>query len=558
MYKNYNTAQTSIALNLDFDIPNNHIVRLIDMFVNTIPHNIIETSVATTGRPAYHPAMLMKMLLFAYSRRVFSGRRIIEMNAENIPMKWLSQDTTISYKTINNFRSSKEISDLIKLSFIYFTKLLADNNMIEDQALFIDGTKIEADANKYSFTWKRAVEKFHPILKDKITRLYEELIEDQVIKKMEKEYLTSSDGLVEILKKTQDEIDHLDHVIEQEPKVIKGEAKNKQRRRKLKKLAHKMEKDYLPRTQKYEEAERIFDGRNSFSKTDHDATFMRMKEDPMMNGQLKPGYNLQAATNGQFVLNYGVFSNPTDTRTLVPFLSDMHSLNLFKYIVADAGYGSESNYSTVIDDFEKTPLIPYGMYEKEQKRKFKNDPTKIHNWKYNAADDYYTDHLGVKFSFKRYSIRHDKYGYERKFKIYEADKTQETTTLDKLAKTPKGRQRQVAYNPTWDYFKNYVKDLLSSDMGSEIYSHRKYDVEPMFGRMKSIFGVRRTHLRGKQPVENELGILLMTMNLTKLAGILTKATTNLQHEQLSNIKKQKNGSKILIILEFRIHFSLAS
>lgn len=558
MYKNYNTAQTSIALNLDFDIPNNHIVRLIDMFVNTIPHNIIETSVATTGRPAYHPAMLMKMLLFAYSRRVFSGRRIIEMNAENIPMKWLSQDTTISYKTINNFRSSKEISDLIKLSFIYFTKLLADNNMIEDQALFIDGTKIEADANKYSFTWKRAVEKFHPILKDKITRLYEELIEDQVIKKMEKEYLTSSDGLVEILKKTQDEIDHLDHVIEQEPKVIKGEAKNKQRRRKLKKLAHKMEKDYLPRTQKYEEAERIFDGRNSFSKTDHDATFMRMKEDPMMNGQLKPGYNLQAATNGQFVLNYGVFSNPTDTRTLVPFLSDMHSLNLFKYIVADAGYGSESNYSAVIDDFEKTPLIPYGMYEKEQKRKFKNDPTKIHNWKYNAADDYYTDHLGVKFSFKRYSIRHDKYGYERKFKIYEADKTQETTTLDKLAKTPKGRQRQVAYNPTWDYFKNYVKDLLSSDMGSEIYSHRKYDVEPMFGRMKSIFGVRRTHLRGKQPVENELGILLMTMNLTKLAGILTKATTNLQHEQLSNIKKQKNGSKILIILEFRIHFSLAS
>lgn len=558
MYKNYNTAQTSIALNLDFDIPNNHIVRLIDMFVNTIPHNIIETSVATTGRPAYHPAMLMKMLLFAYSRRVFSGRRIIEMNAENIPMKWLSQDTTISYKTINNFRSSKEISDLIKLSFIYFTKLLADNNMIEDQALFIDGTKIEADANKYSFTWKRAVEKFHPILKDKITRLYEELIEDQVIKKMEKEYLTSSDGLVEILKKTQDEIDHLDHVIEQEPKVIKGGAKNKQRRRKLKKLAHKMEKDYLPRTQKYEEAERIFDGRNSFSKTDHDATFMRMKEDPMMNGQLKPGYNLQAATNGQFVLNYGVFSNPTDTRTLVPFLSDMHSLNLFKYIVADAGYGSESNYSAVIDDFEKTPLIPYGMYEKEQKRKFKNDPTKIHNWKYNAADDYYTDHLGVKFSFKRYSIRHDKYGYERKFKIYEADKTQETTTLDKLAKTPKGRQRQVAYNPTWDYFKNYVKDLLSSDMGSEIYSHRKYDVEPMFGRMKSIFGVRRTHLRGKQPVENELGILLMTMNLTKLAGILTKATTNLQHEQLSNIKKQKNGSKILIILEFRIHFSLAS
>ena len=88
MYRNYNTAQTSIALSLDFNIPNSHIVKLIDMFVNTVPHNIIETSVATTGRPAYHPAMLMKMLLFVYSRRVFSGRRIVKMNVENIPMKW--------------------------------------------------------------------------------------------------------------------------------------------------------------------------------------------------------------------------------------------------------------------------------------------------------------------------------------------------------------------------------------------------------------------------------------------------------------------------------------
>lgn len=94
-------------------------------------------------------------------------------------------------------------------------------------------------------------------------------------------------------------------------------------------------------------------------------------------------------------------------------------------IVADAGYGSKSNYAAIIDDFEK-----------EQKRKFKNDPTKIHNWKYNSADNYYTDHLGVKFSFKRYSIHHDKYGFEQKLKIYEADKIQETGTLIQLATPP--------------------------------------------------------------------------------------------------------------------------
>lgn len=520
LYKDYNTQQTSFILNLDFDIPQTHIARLISIFVDTIPNNLIEEHTSREGRPAFHPAMLLKMILFAYSRKVFSGRRMVEMNEENIPMKWLSRDTSVSYKTLNNFRSSDSMSDLIKTSFVYFTKLLSENGMIQDEALFIDGTKVEADANKYSFTWKRAIDKFHPKLKEKITALYEDLIEANVVQAMSEEYVTTSDGVSMLLKQTRDEIAQLDVAIEKEPKVIKGGSENKRRRRHLKKLAHKMESDYQPRSKKYEDAEKLFAGRNSFSTTDTDATFMRMKEDPMLNGQLKPGYNLQAATNGQFILGYGIFPNPTDTRTLIPFLSNMHSMSLFKYIVADAGYGSESNYSALIDQFNKVPLIPYGMMEKEKKRKYKNDPTKIHNWQYNAEDDYYIDYQGVRFSFKRYSIRHDKYGFERKFKTYEADRVQLTAELDKLAKTQGGNQRQINYNPTWDYFKNQAKEHLTSEIGKRIYSHRKYDVEPVFGRMKAIFGVRRIHLRGKHSVENELGILLMSMNLTKLGKLL--------------------------------------
>ncbi|MCC4459577.1 transposase, partial [Limosilactobacillus reuteri] len=106
-------------------------------------------------------------------------------------------------------------------------------------------------------------------------------------------------------------------------------------------LRHQLSNDLIPRAQKYERAENIFQGRNSYSKTDHDATFMCMKEDPMMNRELKPGYNLQIATHKQFVLDYVLFSNPTDTRTLVPFLTQFHALDFFEHIVADAGYGSE-------------------------------------------------------------------------------------------------------------------------------------------------------------------------------------------------------------------------
>ena len=126
----------------------------------------------------------------------------------------------------------------------------------------------------------------------------------------------------------------------------------------MKKLRHQLRKDLIPRAKKYEEAEKIFQGRNSFSKTDHDATFMCMKEDPMKNRELKPGYNLQIATHNQFVLDYALYPNPTDTRTLVPFLNQFHALNFFDHIVADAGYGSEYNYTMLLDQFEKQPIIP--------------------------------------------------------------------------------------------------------------------------------------------------------------------------------------------------------
>lgn len=152
MYKEYNTNQLSLELNLACDIPMNHEARFISLFVDSIPNHVLLEEKSHTGRPTFHPAILLKMMLCAYARQVFSGRKMVQMNDEVIPMKWLSQDTYVSYKTINNFRSSKHANSLIKTDFIYFTLLMRENGMIEDDALFVDGTKLEADANLYSFT----------------------------------------------------------------------------------------------------------------------------------------------------------------------------------------------------------------------------------------------------------------------------------------------------------------------------------------------------------------------------------------------------------------------
>lgn len=361
------------------------------------------------------------------------------MLEENIPMRWLARENHYSYHTINNFRSSSHASELIKQSFVYFSLALKDHDLIKNDAVFIDGTKIEADANKYSFTWEKSVQKYHNSLKEKVSALYEELVEKQVIESMVLETVQSSNGMELISENITEEIAKLNEEIEQEPKVIKGVSSKKRHRRFLSKTKRQLDQDFIPRAKKYEEAERIFQGRNSFSKTDHDATFMCMKEDPMKNRELKPGYDLQIATHNQFVLDYGLFANPTDTRTLVPFLNQFHSTDFFNYIVADAGYGSEYNYTNIIDQFEKEPLIPYNTFLEEQKRKFKNDLSKPQNWPYNEEDDYYIDHLGIRFSFNRYNTRKDKYGFKRDLKIYQADKIQLSSKLDKLAKTPSGR-----------------------------------------------------------------------------------------------------------------------
>lgn len=247
MYKDYNTNQLSLEVNLAYDIPTTHEARMISLFVDSIPSQILLEETSHTGRPAFHPAMLMKMTLFAYARQVFSGRKIVQMNEEVIPMKWLSQDTYISYKTINNFRSSKHANNLIKTAFIYFTLLMRENGMIEDDALFIDGTKLEADANLYSFTWKRAIDKYEAALNGKISQLYDQLIQEGVNLALSKEERETSQGLEELLEKTEAALVEIEQAIEEEPKAIKGGSANKQKRRRIKKIRKQLKDDFLPR-----------------------------------------------------------------------------------------------------------------------------------------------------------------------------------------------------------------------------------------------------------------------------------------------------------------------
>ncbi|WP_431188833.1 transposase [Furfurilactobacillus milii] len=436
----------------------------------------------------------------------------------------------------------------IKQAFVQFRELVHQAGLVNYDALFIDGTKLLTNANKYTFVWKKNITKYNNKLTEKTRALYDEPIQNEVDLAIDQERYTPTnvDQMKIVTNQLDDKIAQLDQAIETE-KSQPGGSPAKQRRRHLKKFQRQ-----LARKTNYDEALATFGNRNSYSKTDHDATFMRMKEDP--NGQLKPGYNLQIVTQHQFTHYYDLYQRPTDTRTLVPFLKifDFDATPV-KYIVADAGYGSESNYEYITDELDKQYLIPYGMYEKEKKKRYRNDPTKIQNWQYDEKNDVFTDYQGIEFHFKNYSIRHDQYGQERKFKVYQAVDYFEDPVRQALAQTPSGRQRQVSINNNWLYFKNYARVQLQSDEGKKIYGQRKIEVEPVFADVKAHLRFTRFSVRGLDKVNNEVGLVLMAMNMIKWAREKVCLITKIQENQ-GNEKIDQRKAKITFL--WSIYFEL--
>ena len=180
-----------------------------------------------------------------------------------------------------------------------------------------------------------------------------------------------------------------------------------ERKKKLENALKTVRKAYLPRKRKYEQAKKLCGKRNSYSKTDPDATFMRMKEDQgetkfrTGNGQLKPGYNVQIGTEGGFVLGYDLFPNPADTRTLKPHLRRQKKrLGVSpQAVIADAGYGSEENYR-YLENRGIRAVVKYGMYRKEGSRKWKEDRWNTENWEYNRKEKYYICPNGRRLVFR--------------------------------------------------------------------------------------------------------------------------------------------------------------
>lgn len=520
MFKDYTMNQLILPLNLEVKLQNNDIAFHIHHLVESIPHEAFEPFLRNEGCPAYHPRMMLKIILCAYTQSVFSGRKIEALLKDSIRMMWLAQGYKPSYRTINRFRVHSEVKELIRQCFIQFRCQLIEEKLIDQEAIFIDGTKIEANANKFTFVWKKSIEKYHQSLIEKSNQLYNELLENEIIPEIERESdeQLSLEELAQLVQKVDDVVTEYDKQLETSSDI--SERKALRSERKYPKQVRKQLIDFVIRKQKYQRDFEIFGTRNSYSKTDPDATFMRMKDDYMQNGQLNAGYNVQIATEGQYALAYSLFSNPTDTRTLIPFLDEIeqHYFEIPKYIVADAGYGSEQNFNDILTNRKREALITYNMYLKEQKKKYKQNQFNPNNWEYDKETDTYTCPNQKRIEFQYHSVRNDRAGFQRKFKIYECEDCSGCPFRSSCTKAKEGKNRKLMVNEKWEKQKEYVRVKLSEEKTSAIYRKRKIDVEPVFGFLKANLRFTRFSVRGKSKVENEMGLALMAVNLRKFTA----------------------------------------
>ena len=522
-FKPYDNKQAQMILDLELYIPPHHVARVIHEMIEAIPDEQLFSHYVGGGRSSYHPKMMLKAILYGYSQKIYSCRGIEKLLRENLPAMWLAAMQQPDFRTLNDFRGVRMKAFMDELFETMIQKLITDN-YITMENYFLDGTKIEADANKYSFVWKKSTLRFEEKLKEKIqatlahihTITQQEAGEPATIAPTE-----LPAGLEETAALLEEKVEALTEQMAQANDSEERKALRKEHST-WKQPLKQIREDFLPRLAKYEQQKAYFGDRNSYSKTDPDATFMRMKEDHMKNGQLKPGYNVQMATENQFILFYSIHQRPTDTRCFIPHLEQLaaSSLPMPQTVIADAGYGSEENYVYAMGE-EKEPrfefLIPYGNYMKEKTRHYKKDIRHASNWMYEALDDRFLCPNGRYVRFKKYQTKKNASGLEQSFKIYECEDCSNCPFKPTCTKA-KGN-RQVHWNTIWEELKAKAKTALEDDEKSAIYARRKVEVESVFGHIKGNRSFRRFSLRGLSKVNTEFGIVALAHNLLKVAGI---------------------------------------
>ena len=447
--------------------------------------------------------ILMKVLIYGYMNGSYSSRKIEERCKRDINFMWLlEQYSAPDHSTVSRFR--KAMVEQAGRVFIAFVSYLLKEGEVSGENIFIDGTKIEANANRYSFVWQKAVSKNEQRLRNKLPGLIEE-ISAYGIKFPEN---TPVKAMIETLTSLMKKLG------------IKRVVEKGKRRSPMQKSLEKLE-EYQSKMQQYEYYNSLFDGRNSFSKTDKDATFMRMKEDHMKNGQLKPGYNIQTAVEGEYIVGIDISSERNDVNTLIPFLERFNKLEQFvlKNIICDAGYESEENY-LYLKTHNLVSYIKPANYKKQKNKNYRTMYGKAENMEYHETGDIFVCKANRILWRVETKYEKTKTGFVTEKAVYKCESCEACPYRQNCTKAKGEKTLTVSHR----FFKlrKESQDNITTDFGKQLRMNRSIQAEGAFGVIKQDYSFRRFLCRGKSNIKTEFTLLAIAYNFKKLAAKISQ------------------------------------
>jgi transposase len=484
-------------------IPEKHLVRVVNDTIEKLNIDPLLSTYKGGGASAYHPKMLLKVLIYAYLSKIYSSRQIAKALRQDIHFMWLSGMQQPEFSILNHFRSSrlKEVIDHVFGSMVLF---LLDHGYIDLTQYFVDGTKLRADSNKRKVVWSKNTKRYKQKVQQKINDLLRDI--ERTNDDENKRYGDCDlEELGEQTTLTSDDIKEQRNKLNQ---ILEKVTPSRRTRQALKKLDTKL----LPTLEKYEQQEQTLAGRNSYAKTDPDATVFRTKDD-----QLVPAYNVLLGTQRQFIINYNFHQRKASESDGLPaHVERLHQL-LGRYpavMMGDSAYGSEENYAFLANK-EIGNFLKYNTFHLERTKRYQNNPYRKENFLYDAATDTYTCPQGRAVVFKEECAITTDNGYHTTVRVYRSVDCGNCPVAS-LCKRGAGN-RTIWVNRTLDAYRAQARANLNSKEGIALRKQRGIDVEPPFGDIKFNQGYTRCRLRGQAKVNVEIGLLGIGHNLKKIA-----------------------------------------
>jgi len=498
--------QLAIPMDIGEMIPADDSVRLLNVVLERMDYRKLHAAYSRLGRIETSPKSLFKVLLYGYMTGFDTTRKLEQACRRDVNFMYLlGRAPAPDHSTIARFRSER-LTDAVEDLFSQLVHLLAEAGELSLSNVFIDGTKLEANANRYSFVWKKSTQKNEDKMQEKMK---DEL--PKLSTKFGVRFHAGEKIRVKDLKKLRKRL----YALKGDMEFVQGKGRRKPA---LQKAIEAVE-EYITRQKQYDDHNHSFGDRNSFSKTDRDATFMRMKEDHMKNGQLKPAYNATLAVDAEYIVGAMISQDRSDTSTFIPMMEKLKSLGYTKP-VADAGFESEENY-TWCEQNGQMAFIKPANHDQAKTKKYKSDIGKRENMPYDAENDAYICHAGHRLQATDEKKTKSKSGYRIVTTVYSCAYCDGCPHKEKCikgaSKTPlEKRSKNLYVSKNFQRQRMEMETRINTDEGVLLRINRSIQVEGAFGVLKHDMGFRRFLLRGQVKVQAEFLLLAMAFNINKL------------------------------------------